>query len=69
MGRRLLVGKIILIILGIVWIIEVFKRRHEDVETLKVSNDNIEKGVIIGFWIVTAFIAWITFRLISGLIN
>ncbi len=69
MGGRILAGKIILIILGAIWTIEIFKRRHEDIETLKVSKDNIEKGVVIGFWIATTIIAWILFWLISGMVQ
>lgn len=69
MGMRIFAIKLVLIILGIIWIVEIFKRRHEDIETLKVSKDGIEKGVVIGFWIVTAIIVWILIRMISGLVQ
>lgn len=52
-----LLFKVILLIAGISWCIAIFNRRYEDIETLKVSNDKVEKSVIIGFWIVTALTA------------
>ncbi len=50
-------AKVVLLIIGISWCIAIFNRRHEDIEALKVSNDKVEKSVIVGFWIFTAFIA------------
>ncbi len=48
---------LVLLVLGVIWCIAIFMRRHEDIEAIKVSKDNIEKSVIVGFWVLTAFIA------------
>ena len=44
-------------IFGIIWCVAIVIRWREDVETLRVSKDLIEKLVIWGYWFVTAIIA------------
>ncbi|MDA0834260.1 MAG: hypothetical protein O2955_12090 [Planctomycetota bacterium] len=49
---------LLLIIIGVIWCVEIIKRRDEDWETLKCSREPTDKWIIIGFWIATVTIAY-----------
>jgi hypothetical protein len=52
--RYLLVCKIILVIAGAWWCIEIFRRRHRDFEDFRQRDDLVARRVVIGYWFATA---------------
>ena len=49
---------IILIIIGVIWCVEIIKRRDEDWETMKCAKEPADKYIVVVFWIATATIAY-----------
>ncbi|MEX0727083.1 MAG: hypothetical protein WEB58_13630 [Planctomycetaceae bacterium] len=49
---------LILIIIGVIWCIEIVKRREEDWESIKTSKEPADKYIVIGFWLATAAIIY-----------
>ena len=48
--------KVILVIAGVWWCIEIFRRRHRDLEDFWQRNDPVIRRVVIGYWFATAVI-------------
>ncbi|MFN0197550.1 MAG: hypothetical protein ACKVT0_12470 [Planctomycetaceae bacterium] len=55
----------ILIILGVIWCVEIFKRRDEDLHEVRESKEPFDKYIVIAYWIATAIIIY--FLATSGL--
>ena len=54
--RYWLAFKIILIIAGIYWCIAIFQRRHDDITTIRESDEPADRYIVYGFWAVTLVI-------------
>ena len=48
--------KVILVIAGVSWCVEVFRRRHRDIEDFRQRDDPVTRGVVVGYWIATAVV-------------
>ncbi len=48
--------KAVLFVLGLAWCREVFGRFRKDLVELRDSDDNVARGVIILFWVLTIFV-------------
>lgn len=54
--RYWLALKLLMIFGGLVWCVEIFRRRRRDIAAVREPSDEIERIVVIGYWIVTAVI-------------
>lgn len=60
-----LVLQILLLIAAGWWCREIWERRHSDIDAVRNSKDAVERGVVIGFWIVTVGVAaWFVWTLV-----
>jgi len=66
--RFSIVSKVILPILGIIWCKEVICRFRKDLSELKTAKNNIIKGVIVFYWILTIGIIYLLTDFFYGLI-
>lgn len=57
MYRRWFAFKMLLVMAGVWWCAEIFKRRHEDIAALRQSRDLVERGVIVGYWLSAVAVA------------
>ena len=64
-----LVVNAVLLVAGLLWCKEIFGRLRSDVDDLKESDDNIQKGVIVFFWVLTIIIVILIINFLWGLIN
>ena len=63
-----IIGKLIFLILGCLWCKEIVGRIHEDLDCLKNSKNNVQRGVVIFFWVLTLIIALTIANFLVGLV-
>jgi hypothetical protein len=63
-----IISKTILPILGLLWCKEVIWRFSKDLNELKTTTNNIKKGVIVFYWLLTIGIICLLIAFICGLI-
>lgn len=72
-GSYGLIVQAALLVGGLWWCKEMWGRRHSDISELKESDDNVRKGVIVFFWLLTvpiaALVANFLWALISNMID
>ena len=59
----------VLLVAGLLWCKAIFSRLRDDIEELRSTKDNIRRGVVVFFWVVTAAIIFLMGRFLWRLVG